>query len=220
MGRVAVVSSRWLSRALMAFVPCTALVAGCGKDEASSAGPSPVCPKLDAPRPDAGAASSEFTVVQVDASASAPFRLAVQACVGLHNRKAGGSVYVEAEPHDATWLDELGLKPTATVSASDFLGSCVADFRTCVRYDYGAQQTLLPNILTVAAALGAVPLDGSLTVSCGNVAFDAVAELSDKNTPALATQYVFDNYATQTTGLAMIRLADAVKPAAAPPRQG
>jgi len=52
------------------------------------------------------------------------------------------------------------------------------------------------------------------------VAFDAVAELSDKNTPALATQYVFDNYATQTTGLAMIRLADAVKPAAAPPRQG
>ncbi len=165
-----------------------------------------MCPTHDAPgaSADAGAASSQFTVVTIDSSASAPLQLAVRACVGLNNRKAGGSAYIEADPHDATWLDELGLKPTATVSASDFLNTCMTDFPTCVRYDYTAQQTLLPNILTVAAALGAVPLDGSLTVSCGNVAFDAVAELKDKNTPALATQYVFDKYGAQTTGLAMI----------------
>lgn len=199
----AVVPNRWFLRALMALVPCTVLAA-CGKEDASSPGPGPVCAKHAAPSPGANATPGPFTVVQADPNASAPFQLALQACVGLYNRDTGGSVYVEADPHDATWLDELGMKPAATVSASDFVGSCVARFPSCVRYDYKAQQALLPNILTVAAALGAVPLDGSLTVPCTSVAFDAVAELADKNTPALATQYVFDNYAKQTTGLAMI----------------
>ena len=124
--------------------------------------------------------------------------------VGLQNRKSPASAYVEADPHDAVWLTELNLTPHATVSASTFLSACVATFPTCVRYDYTSQQTLMPNILTVAAALGAVPLDQSLNLACGTVAFDAVQELQDKSTPALATQYVFDNYIKQTTGLAML----------------
>ena len=194
--------NRWFSRALLALFPCTVVVAACSKHDTSTPSPRAACRLHDASSP--SPTPRQFTVVQVDPNASAPFQLALQACAGLHNRNAGGSVYVEADPHDATWLDELGLKPTATVSASDFLSSCVAAFPACVRYDYKAQQALLPNILTVAAALGAVPLDGSLTVPCGSVAFDAMEQLKDKSTPALATKYVFDNYVVQTTGLAML----------------
>jgi hypothetical protein len=96
------------------------------------------------------------------------------------------------------------LVPAATVGADEFLSACAAAFPACVRYDYKSQQALLPNVLTVAAALGAVPVDGSLKVSCQSPVFDALTELKDKNTPLLATQYVFDKYAAQTTGLAML----------------
>jgi hypothetical protein len=150
------------------------------------------------------AQASQLTVVQVDPQAPAPFQLAVQACAGLHNRKVGGSVYIQLDPHDKTWLDELDIKADVTVSAADFLNTCVAVFPACVRYNYKNQQELLPNILTVAAALDAVPLDDGLTVTCGNVAFDATQQLKDKNTPYLATKFVFENYVQQTTGLAML----------------
>ncbi len=62
-----------------------------------------------------------FTVVRVDPSASAPLQLAVQACAGVRNRAVGGSVYVDADSHDAAWLTELSLVPTATVGAEEFL---------------------------------------------------------------------------------------------------
>ncbi len=198
--------NRWLSRAVLALCPCTLLIAACSEPDplTPSPSPSPACRKRDTSSPGLIPKPPEFTVVQVDPNTSAPLQLALQACAGLHNRKTAGSVYIEAGSLDPVWLADLGLTPTATVSASDFLSSCVEQFPACVRYDYTVQQTLLPNILTVAAALDAVPLDASLQVPCGNVAFDAIEELKDKNTPALATKYVFDNYATQTTGLAML----------------
>ncbi len=159
----------------------------------------PACTRQEASR-----SASQLTVVQLDPQAPASFQLAVQACAGLQNRKAGGSVYVQTDAHDPAWLDELELKPDAIVSAPDFLTACVAAFPTCVRYDYKDQQELLPNILTVAAALDAVPLDDALTITCGNVAFDAIEVFKDKTTPYLATKYVFENYVQQTTGLAML----------------
>lgn len=221
---MAVVPSRWLLRALLALSPGAILAAGCSKDSAPSPGPTPVsvCSKLGTSNPSPGPSPSTLTVVLVDPSDAAPLQLAVQACAGLQNRATGGSVYVEADPHDPTWLEELNLSPTTTVSASEFLSSCVAATPACVRYDYASQQALLPNILTVAAALGAVPLDSSLNVSCGNVAFDATQELKDKNTPALATQYVFDTYGAQTTGLAMLNPGYDEHPAdnSAPPITG
>lgn len=164
--------------------------------------PAPACARHDpsSPTPTPG----PFTVVRLDPAAPAPLQLAVQACAGLHNRAAGGSVYVDSDAHDAVWLTELALVPTATIDAADFLASCVTAFPTCVRYDYASQQALLPNILTVAAALGAVPIDASLTVTCGTTAFDAVRDLAGRSTPALATQYVFETYGAQTSGLAML----------------
>ncbi len=145
-----------------------------------------------------------LTVVQLDPQSPAPFQLAVQACAGLNNRKAGGSVFVQLDPHDKTWLEELAIKVDETVSAAQFLTTCVAAFPSCVRYDYKKQQALLPNILTVAAALDAVPLDSASTLTCGTVAFDAIQTFQEKNTPELATQYVFEHYVQQTTGLAML----------------
>jgi hypothetical protein len=198
--------SRSLLRASRTLIVCGALAASCSKQDGASTEPGqkprPACATYDTsqPKPAAG----PFTVVHVEPDAPPPVQLALQACAGLHNRSAGGSVYVDADPHDLMWLKELGLVPTATVSADEFLSSCVAAFPACVRYDYKSQQALLPNILTVAAALGAVPVDGSLEVPCDRPAFDALAELKDRSTPASATKYVFYKYGAETSGLAML----------------
>ena len=154
--------------------------------------------------PEDGPKATTLTVVQVEPSASPPLNLAVQACAGLHNRKVGGSVFVHFEASDQTWIDELKLKPTETVSATEFVQSCVAAFPTCVRYQYKPQQEILPAILTAAAALEAVPLDEGLGVTCASPVLDAVVVFKDLNTPVLATKYVIEQYAAQTTGLAML----------------
>ncbi len=149
-------------------------------------------------------AATEFTKVMLDASEAAALQLAVQACAGLYNRRLGGSVYIQMDDNDAAWLDELDLQPSETVNASDFLATCLGEFPSCVRYSYTEQQELLPSILTVAASLEAVPLDTELNVVCENPSFDATLEFETRNTPFLATQYVFENYIEQTTGLAML----------------
>jgi hypothetical protein len=140
----------------------------------------------------------------LDPGTSATFQLAVQACAGLHNRELGGSIYVKMDANDAQWLEELDLESKSIVNALDFLDECAVRFPTCVRYSYVDQQRLLPNILTVAAALGAVPLDVDLAVACGDVVFDATLEFKEHNSPYLATKYVFENYVQKTTGLAML----------------
>lgn len=181
-----------------------AVAVACDESDAPATPPpaAPACRRQDATRP--APTPNPFTVVRVDPGAPAPLQLAVHACAGLRNRATGGSVYVHTDPHDAAWLTELNLTPTATVAAEEFLRSCVAAFPACVRYDYASQRALLPNVLTVASALGALPVDGSLNLTCGSTAFDAVAELRDRDTPALATRYVFERYGAQTTGLAML----------------
>lgn len=145
-----------------------------------------------------------FTVVTVDGAASAPFQLAVQACAGLHNRTRGGSVYVQSSANDAQWLTELDLTPGKTIDATEFLSSCVREFPSCVRYSYAEQHELLPTILTAASALGAVPIDASMSVTCDNVALDARVELADKTTRYLSTKYAFEHFLDKTTGLAML----------------
>lgn len=148
--------------------------------------------------------ATEFVVVELDPASPAPFQLAVQACVGLKNRALGGSVYVRMHADDNVWLEELEITPASVIDAAEFLDGCVVENPRCVRYSYDDQQALLPNILTVAAALGAVPLDTTQTVACEDVAFDAITEFAERDTPYLATQYVFENFIDETTGLAML----------------
>jgi len=185
------------------------LASSCGHDDGGDAKTEPVpqkvppgCGTFDPSRPKP--APQSITVVHLDPALAPAKQLAVAACAGLHNRKAGGSVFLDADPHDLGWLSELGLSAGRTVDADQFLTSCVAAFPSCVRYDYAKQKALLPNVLTAAAALGAVPLDDSLKLPCDSPVFDAVAELADKTTPALATKYVFAKFGAQTTGLAML----------------
>ena len=166
-------------------------VAGCGNGE-------------DAAAPAQAPARNPLIVVKADPKSPAPAQLAVQACAGLFNRKAGGSVFVELDSHDGGWIDELHLSVHETLSQADFLSRCVAEHPACVRYDYKGQQALLPNVLTVASVLGAVPLDEGQSPGCSAPVFDAKQVFADKNTPLLATSYVFDTYGKQTTGLAMV----------------
>jgi len=144
-----------------------------------------------------------FKVVDIDPETTPAMQLAVQACAGLYNRKQGGSVYTRKKDKDSQWLEELNLEPSEITTAAGFLETCAAEF-PCVRYSYSAQQALLPNILTVAAVLGAVPLDEGKAVSCDNAVFDAIVAFEERDTPYLATKYVYDAYGDDTTGLAML----------------
>jgi len=148
--------------------------------------------------------ASEFTVVEMASETSATVQLAVQACVGLYNRQLGGSIYTLMSEKDARWLEDLELEPSETTDAGQFLETCMTDFPQCVRYSYADQQKLLPNILTVGAVLGAIPLDEELTVTCPEVAFDAIVEFAERDTPYLATKFVYERYVGETTGLAML----------------
>jgi hypothetical protein len=176
----------------------------------SSNDPSPVdagAGAADAADDDGNAAphyASEFRVVEIDSETPATVQLAVKACAGLFNRELGGSIYTQMNENDSQWLEELALKPTEVIGAVEFLDSCVAAFPKCVRYSYEAQRKLLPNILTVGAVLGAVPLDVEMTVTCGEVAFDATLEFEESDTPYLATKHVYEHYLDDTTGLAML----------------
>ncbi len=145
-----------------------------------------------------------FKVVDIDPETPPAMQLAVQACAGLYNRKQGGSVYTRMKEKDYRWLEELDLEPGEVTNATRFLEACVTEFSKCVRYSYSAQQELLPNILTVGGVLGAVPLDEGTAVACDNVVFDAIVEFAERDTPYLATKYVYDAYVDDTTGLAML----------------
>jgi hypothetical protein len=178
--------THWVPQVLTSL---SLLALSCGKDDGATATTPP---------------PTRLTVVKADATSPGSVQLAVQACAGLYNRKQGGTVFVNRDAHDEVWIDELALAPNETVSESEFMDRCVSDFPTCVRYDYKAQQALLPNVLTVASVLGAVPIADGMTLACKDAAFDAKEVFADKTTPYLATQYVFEQYAKETSGLAML----------------
>lgn len=131
-------------------------------------------------------------------------KIAVQASAGLYNRKHGGSVFTHMDENDLQWVEELELKPGKTLTAEEFLNASMADFPRCVRYSYRNQQTLLPNILTVSAVLEAIPIAEEMNIQWGETVFDATAEFRERDTPYLATKYVYETYVNETTGLAML----------------
>ncbi len=145
-----------------------------------------------------------FVAVDVPPGTDPAVKIAAQACAGLMNRESGGSVYTRMNEKDDMWLTELGLAPDEILSADDFLDTCLAKFPRGALYSYREQRELLPNILTVAAALEAIPLDEEMGTQLENVAFDARKEFKELNTPYLATRRVYENYVNQTAGLAML----------------
>ncbi|RMF15291.1 MAG: hypothetical protein D6761_08145 [Candidatus Dadabacteria bacterium] len=192
---------RMIRTMVCALIP-SMLIAGCLATD-----PEPTPPSYDGP---------SFRVVRVSKPASAAQQIAVHACAGLYNRQSGGSIFVQTDTdvtqsridgaltRDEVWLESMGLTPSATIAADDFLNECQATFPSCVRYSYGAQQEILPAILTAAAALGAVPVAEETGLKCDSPALDATAVFADRATPLLATEYVYAHYLTDTTGLAML----------------
>eukprot|EP00013_Stygamoeba_regulata_P004035 CAMPEP_0177641364 /NCGR_PEP_ID=MMETSP0447-20121125/7026_1 /TAXON_ID=0 /ORGANISM="Stygamoeba regulata, Strain BSH-02190019" /LENGTH=617 /DNA_ID=CAMNT_0019143475 /DNA_START=168 /DNA_END=2021 /DNA_ORIENTATION=+ len=123
------------------------------------------------------------SVVAVDCRAStssssaggcdSPTALAVQACAGLMNRTPnntlaraiGGACYVLNDDADSDWLDNLEIVPIKTLRPKDFLSACLSNGQVVkgyIKYNYTAQQKILPNLLTLAAVLDAVPLEEAL----------------------------------------------------------
>jgi len=147
---------------------------------------------------------NSLIVVEMGTETGPATRIAAQACAGLYNRKSGGSVYTRMEDKDSEWIEELDLRPDETLKAEHFLESCMAEFPRCVRYSYDKQRELLPNILTVAAVIEAIPVDEKMEVKCNNIVFDAALEFQKHDTPYLSTKYVYENYVNETTGLAML----------------
>ena len=119
----------------------------------------------------AASAGTPIMVVDLQSSPQPSLQtvLAVQTCAGLFNRNpvAAGPAYTLMRAEDAEWLAllEPGTpSPPPLTSIADFLSTC---FRTVaegrhIRYSWKAQQEVVPNLLTLAAVLDAVPLeDGS-----------------------------------------------------------
>ena len=143
-------------------------------------------------------------VVDIDGNTAPALKIAVQAGAGLCNRNSGGSVYTRMNGKDVQWLEELALHPDEIMDTPQFLEVCMKEFPRCVLYSYSEQQALLPNILTVAAVLEAIPIAVEMDVPCDNIVFDATEVFKEHNTPYLATKYVYDKYVNDTTGLAML----------------
>eukprot|EP00854_Cymbomonas_tetramitiformis_P005561 gene5561-6746_t len=135
-------------------------------------------------------------------------KLAAQVCVGLFNRDGASSrgAYALIEAVDADWLADIeGIRDPTLHSVADFLELCLHGpnpvARGFLRYNYTAQKELVPNIITVAAVLDAVPLeDGHPAITGANILFDANVVFAGFK-PLDATSYTFNQYANITTGI-------------------
>jgi hypothetical protein len=81
-----------------------------------------------------------------------------------------------------------------------------AAFNATIEFDYAHQQELVPNIVTVAAALSAVPLAplSPFTPLSQRLVFNATAEWPQGTTPLQATEYVYDRWSNTSRAMAMM----------------
>ena len=120
----------------------------------------------------------------------------------------------------ASYWDDPRLVNTTQIGVDDFIEVCLqnrAAIKGYIRYSLDQQQAILPNLMTLAGVLDAVPIDlGSLK---GNLVapalsntdlldrvplvLDALQEF-DGQTPLQVATLVFDTYGSQTTGVAKI----------------
>ena len=139
-------------------------------------------------------------------------QFAVFVCSGLYNRDGahGRGVYTLKSGEDVTWMGEImGLQEgdVSIVSFDAFLEMCMSESgpaKGYIRYNYTAQQVVVPELVTVAAQLDAVPLEDTdeklIAGSTKPKLLDAVEEW--KGFSALdASNYIFDRYVNETTGL-------------------
>ena len=130
--------------------------------------------------------------------------LAGLACAGLLNRDPATPAYVANPGDDLDWLQLVhGISDPPLTSHSAFLAACLQGPAKGRYIRYGtAQQKLIPNIVTLAGVLDAVPLEAAdpLPAHATVLVFDAVTTFGGF-TPLQATRYVFEHHVQQTTGM-------------------
>jgi len=148
-----------------------------------------------------------------DGRLDTPTLLAVQACAGLSNRNGSttGAVYTVWDTLD--WFHEIEHnKNPPFMPIHDFLVQCYQTVGRYIHYNYETQHAIIPNIITLASVLDAIPLiqnDGPATTAATPAAyshqmklvFDAETKFAGF-TPYDATSYMFQHYASKTTGMA------------------
>jgi hypothetical protein len=147
-----------------------------------------------------------------------PVELAVRVCVGLFNRNntAGDGAYVLQSSRDVDLLVATGHVRGPSTDLDSFLRLCLHGdgeaapiARGFLRYDHTQQKIIVPNIVTLAAVLDAVPLEDSQLAPLGLASAPLLDVLSlfpvYNNMSAVArqaTSWVYDRYSRLTNGLA------------------
>jgi len=152
--------------------------------------------------------ASDIWVVNVGGTSLAE-QVAVQTCSGLFNRDesvAGASFVLGLRSQDEQWLADLeGDSTKTTLSVTDYLKKCLTSgvAKGYIRYtswDGNARQTL-PQVITLAGVLDAVVLDDSVLSPEGATLLRDIATEWKDWSELSATQYMFETYASQTTGM-------------------
>lgn len=159
-----------------------------------------------------------LTVIDIGfkSSPSLATKIAAQVCVGLFNRNTdiAGPVYTLMNSRDIIWLEDIeGIPHPEIMPTSDFLTKCLHTRNSIdnspmakgyIRYNATSQQILVPNIITLAAVLDAVPLeDGHPDIKNTSMVFDALKEF-EGFAAYNATLYMHMHYVNRTTTIAMM----------------
>ena len=136
-----------------------------------------------------------------------PQQVAVLACSGLFNRNesVAGAAYSLMGSDDVDWFHDVEGPHGATTPVADFLDTCLRTVaKGFIHYNYTAQQLVLPNIITLAGVLDAVPLEAPPSGSTASkLLLDARTALAGFSSLD-ATQWVYDRYVNLTTTMAKL----------------
>ena len=139
-------------------------------------------------------------------------QLSVQSCAGLMNRNAEDGftgVYTLLDKYDYDWLADIeGVTDPQIVTLDSFLRTCLSTQKAYIKYDFATQQALIPNLITMAGVMGAVPVDAAdidsvIPVAGAAQVFDATVEWAGFEVLE-ATEYVYDRFVNDTTTLAFL----------------
>jgi hypothetical protein len=135
-------------------------------------------------------------------------QFSVRTCSGLINRNVSKPAYIVQNMNDI-WLQVLYNVTTPTLTpVTSFLNTCLEIYGgKYILYNAHTQQSLVPELMTLAGVLGAVPFDTSVSKSLPSsatvLAFDGTVSFKDFQ-PIDATRYVYQHHLNATTGMAKL----------------
>ena len=134
--------------------------------------------------------------------------------MGLFNRNSSvaGAAYSLMQQWDAQWLADLDINTPTLTPIPIFIASCLSS-RTAdgkllatgyIRYSFKTQQIIIPNIITLAGVLDAVPFEeNDPLIGNATAVFDALITMAGFDA-LQATSYMLDHYVQQTSTMAFM----------------